>query len=127
LIAALFAPTRTTGFIQPGQEVWLRLAAYPYQKFGLAKGRVLKVSGTPIAPQDLPHGQGTALMASTQSNEPLYRIQVELASQHVMAFGQAHSLRPGMTLEADVIHDVRGIWEWVFEPLLAIHARQQTS
>ena len=127
LVAALFAPTRTAGFIQPGQEVWLRLAAYPYQKFGLAKGRVLKVSGTPIAPQDLPHGQGTALMASTQSKEPLYRIQVELASQHVMAFGQAHSLRPGMTLDADVIHDVRGIWEWVFEPLLAIHARQQTS
>jgi membrane fusion protein len=127
LVAALFAPTRTAGFIQPGQEVWLRLAAYPYQKFGLAKGRVLNVSGTPIAPQDLPHGQGTALMASTQSKEPLYRIQVELASQHVMAFGQAHSLRPGMTLDADVIHDVRGIWEWVFEPLLAIHARQQTS
>ena len=127
LVAALFAPTRTAGFIQPGQEVWLRLAAYPYQKFGLAKGRVLKVSGTPIAPQDLPHGQGTTLMASTQSKEPLYRIQVELASQHVMAFGQTHSLRPGMTLDADVIHDVRGIWEWVFEPLLAIHARQQTS
>jgi membrane fusion protein len=127
LIAALFAPTRTAGFIQPGQEVWLRLAAYPYQKFGLAKGRVVKVSGTPIAPQDLPHGQGTALMASTQSNEPLYRIQVALASQHVLAFGEQHLLRPGMTLEADVVHDVRGIWEWIFEPLLAIHARQQTS
>ena len=127
LVAALFAPTRTAGFIQPGQEVWLRLAAYPYQKFGLARGRVLKVSGTPIAPQDLPHGQGTALMASTQSNEPLYRIHVELASQHVMAFGEARPLRPGMTLEADVIHDLRGIWEWVFEPLLAIHARQKIS
>ena len=67
LVAALFAPTRTAGFIQPGQEVWLRLAAYPYQKFGLAKGRVLKVSVTPIAPQDLPHGQSTALMSSPQS------------------------------------------------------------
>jgi membrane fusion protein len=127
LVAALFAPTRTAGFIQPGQEVWLRLAAYPYQKFGLARGRVLKVSGTPIAPQDLPHGQGTALMASTQSNEPLYRIHVELASQHIMAFGEPRPLRPGMTLEADVIHDLRGIWEWVFEPLLAIHARQKMS
>jgi membrane fusion protein len=127
LVAALFAPTRTAGFIQPGQEVWLRLAAYPYQKFGFAKGRVVKVSGTPIAPQDLPHGQGTALLASAQSNEPLYRIQVALASQHVVAFGETHRLRPGMTLEADVIQDVRGIWEWVFEPLLAIHARQQTS
>jgi len=127
LMAALFAPTRTAGFIQPGQEVWLRLAAYPYQKFGLAKGHVVKVSGTPIAAQDLPHGQATALLASTQSNEPLYRIQVALTSQHVVAFGTPHLLRPGMTLEADVIHDVRGIWEWIFEPLLAIHARQKTS
>lgn len=127
LMAALFAPTRTAGFIQPGQAVWLRLAAYPYQKFGLAQGHVVKVSGTPIAPQDLPHGQGTALLASTQSNEPLYRIQVALASQHITAFGTSHLLRPGMSLEADVIHDVRGIWEWIFEPLLAIHARQKTS
>jgi membrane fusion protein len=44
-----------------------------------------------------------------------------------VAFGTPHLLRPGMTLEADVIHDVRGIWEWIFEPLLAIHARQKTS
>jgi membrane fusion protein len=127
LMAALFAPTRTAGFIQPGQAVWLRLAAFPYQKFGLAQGHVVKVSGTPIAAQDLPHGQGTALLASTQSNEPLYRIQVALASQHITAFGASHPLRPGMSLEADVIHDVRGIWEWIFEPLLAIHARQKTS
>ena len=127
LMAALFAPTRTAGFIQPGQAVWLRLAAYPYQKFGLAQGHVVKVSGTPIAAQDLPHGQGTALLASTQSNEPLYRIQVALASQQITAFGASHPLRPGMSLEADVIHDVRGIWEWIFEPLLAIHARQKTS
>ena len=127
LIAALFAPTRTAGFIQPGQDVWLRLAAYPYQKFGLTKGRVMNISGTPIAAQDLPHGQSAALLTSTQSNEPLYRIQVALASQQVVAFGESHLLRPGMTLEADIVHDVRGIWEWIFEPLLAIHARQQTS
>jgi membrane fusion protein len=127
LIAALFAPTRTAGFIQPGQDVWLRLAAYPYQKFGLAKGRVLNISGTPIAAQDLPHGQSAALLTSTHSNEPLYRVQVALASQQVEAFGESHLLRPGMALEADIVHDVRGIWEWIFEPLLAIHARQQTS
>ena len=127
MVAALFAPTRTVGLIQPGQEVWLRLAAYPYQKFGLAKGRVIKVSGTPIAPQDLPHGQGTALLAVAQSNEPLYRVHVALAAQHVTAFGQAHRLRPGMALEADIVQDVRSIWEWVLEPLWAIHARHAST
>jgi membrane fusion protein len=127
LLAHLYAPTRTAGFIQPGQSVWMRLAAYPYQKFGLAKGTVMAVSGTPIAPQDLPHGQGTALLASAQSNEPLYRVQVQLESQQVFAYGEPYSLRPGMSLEADVVQDMRGIWEWLFEPLLAIQVKSKVG
>jgi membrane fusion protein len=123
LIAYLYAPTRTSGFIKPGQAVWMRLSAYPYQKFGLSKGHVTQVSGTPIAPQDLPHGLGTALLASAQSSEPLYRIQVQLEAQHMLAYNEAHSLKPGMTLEADVVQDIRQVWQWVFEPLLAIHAK----
>jgi len=127
LVAHLYAPTRTSGFVRPGQEVWMRLAAYPYQKFGLSKGHVTQVSGTPIAPQDLPHGLGTALLATAQSNEPLYRIQVELVSQHMLAYNETHHLKPGMTLEADVVQDVRQVWQWVFEPLLAIHAKAPMS
>jgi membrane fusion protein len=105
----------------------MRLAAYPYQKFGLAKGHVTQVSGTPIAPQDLPHGLGTALLATAQSNEPLYRIQVELVKQDMLAYNESHPLKPGMTLEADVVQDVRQIWQWVFEPLLAIRAKTAMS
>jgi membrane fusion protein len=37
LQAQLFAPSRTAGFVRPGQEVWLRYAAFPYQKFGMAR------------------------------------------------------------------------------------------
>ena len=123
LIAYLYAPTRTSGFVKPGQSVWMRLSAYPYQKFGLSKGHVTQVSGTPIAPQDLPHGLGTALLASAQSSEPLYRIQVQLEAQHMFAYNELHPLRPGMSLEADVVQDIRQVWQWVFEPLLAIHAK----
>jgi membrane fusion protein len=123
LIAYLYAPTRTSGFVKPGQSVWMRLSAYPYQKFGLSKGHVTQVSGTPIAPQDLPHGLGTALLASAQSSEPLYRIQVQLEAQHMFAYNELHPLRPGMSLEADVVQDIRQVWQWVFEPLLAIHVK----
>jgi membrane fusion protein len=31
-------------------------------------------------------------------------------------------LKPGMTLEADVVQDKRAVWEWIFEPLLALRA-----
>ena len=54
LQAQLFAPSRTAGFVRPGQTVYLRYDAYPYQKFGLHQGRITSVSATPFAPSELP-------------------------------------------------------------------------
>lgn len=100
--------------------MWLRYAAYPYQKFGLARGEVVEVSQTPIAPQDLPAGQQQALLLAAQANEPLYRIAVNLARQSIEAQGMTQMLRPGMALEADVVQDKRAVWEWLFEPLISM-------
>lgn len=120
LQAQLYAPSRTAGFVQAGQTVWLRYAAYPYQKFGMAQGTVAAVSQTPIAPQDLPAGQAQALLAAAQSQEPLYRITVNLAQQYINTYGQAQALKAGMSLEADVMQERRAVWEWVLEPVLAV-------
>ncbi|WAC72838.1 HlyD family efflux transporter periplasmic adaptor subunit [Roseateles sp. SL47] len=109
LEAQLYAPSRTAGFVQPGQTVWLRYAAYPYQKFGMSRGTVISISQTPLAPPDLPPGQTQALLTSAQSNEPLYRITVELEKQFVNTYGEMRPLRPGMSLEGDVIQDRRAV------------------
>lgn len=123
LQAQLYAPSRTAGFVEPGQAVWLRLHAFPYQKFGMVPGSVAEVSRTPVLPQDLPSGMASALMSAAQSQEPLYRITVALQRDSFQAFGKAQPLKAGMSLEADVIQDRRAIWEWVLEPLLAAKAR----
>lgn len=111
------------GFVQPGQPVWLRYAAYPYQKFGMARGEVAHVSPTPIAPQDLPAGQAQALVSAAQANEPLYRIDVRLDREDIAAYGHDLPLRAGMALDADVTLEHRRIWEWLLEPLLATAKR----
>jgi membrane fusion protein len=49
----------------------------------------------------------------------MYRISVKLASQSLTAYGRKIALRPGLTLEADVLQDTRKIWEWILEPLIA--------
>jgi membrane fusion protein len=116
LQAHLYASNRTVGFVQPGQSVWLRYAAYPYQKFGLALGEVVDLSQTPLAPQDLPMG----LQAAVPAGEPLYRITVGLARQTLQAYGRAQSLRAGMALEADIVQDKRAVWEWILEPAYAV-------
>lgn len=127
LQAELYAPSRTAGFVQAGQSVWLRYAAYPYQKFGMAEGRVESVSRTPINPLDLPPGQGQALLSAAQSNEPLYRVIVSLARQEISTYGAIQVLKSGMALEADVEQDRRAVWEWVLEPVLAIRAQISSS
>ena len=119
LQAHLFAPSRTVGFVKPGQAVWLRYAAFPYQKFGMGKGTIESVSRTPLAVPELPPGQAQAVAAVAQGNEPVYRIAVRLEAQSIDAYGEAHDLKAGMALDADVVQDRRRIWEWFLDPVLA--------
>lgn len=125
LQAQLFAPSRTAGFVEAGQEVWLRYAAFPYQKFGMARGEVIAVSRSPIAPADLPAGQAQALVAAAQANEPMYRIIVRLPHQAVNTYGRSTALAAGMSLDADVRQDSRRVWEWLLEPALAVTGKNR--
>jgi membrane fusion protein len=120
--AHLFAPSRTAGFLKPGQTVYLRYAAYPYQKFGLHTGRITSVSDTPFAANELPTNLAGQLMAQNGSNEALFRINVQLDAQSITSYGEPIALKPGLTLEADVLQERRKVWEWALEPLLAARA-----
>ena len=123
LQAHLFAPSRTAGFVRAGQTVYLRYAAYPYQKFGLYTGHITAVSATPFAPSELPANLAQQLITQAGSNEALYRINVQLDEQSINAYGSTLQLKAGLTLDADVLQERRKVWEWVLEPVLA--ARQQ--
>lgn len=123
LQAHLFAPSRMIGFAEVGQPVQLRYAAFPYQKFGLQDGRVASVSRSPVAPAQLPVALAH-LAGASQESEGLYRLTVELAAQHVVAYGEATPLRAGMTLDAAVIQDRRRVIEWLFEPLIGAAQRR---
>ncbi|PHV13039.1 hypothetical protein CSQ89_02380 [Chitinimonas sp. BJB300] len=115
LEAELLVPSRAIGFIQAGQAVRLQVAAFPYQRYGLQPGVVRAVSETVLAPSEV------NLPISTQ--EPVYRVKVALQRQHVTAFGQQHTLRPGMAVAADIVIDRRPVWQWLFEPLIAVRGR----
>ena len=117
LEAHLYSPSRSIGFVRPGQEVLVRLLAYPHQKFGAHRARITMVSRNALAPAELGFAPGDG------GREPLYRIKAELASQSVSAYGRAEPLQAGMQLEADVLLDRRRLIEWIFEPLLSLAGR----
>jgi membrane fusion protein len=117
LEAHLFAPSRSIGFVRPGQEVLLRYLAYPHQKFGSHKARVLAVSRNPMAPNEL------GFTPPDGSREPVYRIKVALDSPSIPAYGRQEALQAGMQVEADILLDRRRLVEWIFEPLLSLAGR----
>ncbi len=117
LQAQLFAPSKAIGFVKPGDKVLLRYQAYPYQKFGQARGTVVFVSKTALPAAEL------AGIGNPPGGEPLYRITVALAAQTVPAYGQAQPLQAGMALDADVLQETRHLYEWVLEPLYSLSGK----
>jgi membrane fusion protein len=118
LEAELLVPSRAIGFIAPGDKVLLRYQAYPYQKFGHQQGIVARISRSALNQADL-----QALLGSATQTEPLYRVTVRLAKQAITAYGKPELLKPGMTLEADVLGEKRKLIEWVFEPLYSLRGK----
>jgi membrane fusion protein len=115
LHAQLLVPTRAIGFVQPGQAVVLRYDAFPFQRFGQYRGKVERVSETVWSP-----GEKVGPMTV---REPAYRVDVRLDSQFIATGGQKLSLRPGMSVNADILQEKRKVWEWVFEPILSLAGR----
>ena len=111
LEAELFVPTRAAGFIKSGQHVNLLYDAFPYQKFGAARGEVTQVSSAIINPNELNIG--------VKLEEPVYRVTVNINKQTIDAYRQVFQLQPGMTLKADIVVEEVILWEMLFEPLLA--------
>lgn len=114
LVAHLYAPSRSAGFVKPGDSVRLRLQAYPYQKFGQPEGRVISISSAPISARELSGG-----MASGNA-EPLFLVTVALTSQGLTTAEGLQPFKAGMLLEADLLSERRRLYEWALEPLYGL-------
>ena len=116
--ARLLVPSSAIGFVHPGTPVGLRLAALPHQKFGLQRGTAAPVSRRVLTPAEL-----TQMTGEAPVKEPLYRVDVTLPSQQVLAFGKTEPLRSGMAVEADLMLERRSLLEWIFEPFVGMGRR----
>jgi len=113
--AELFIPTRAIGFIKPGQSVLLRYSAFPYQRYGLYKGTVDKVTEVILSPEEL--------QVPVKLEEPVYRVSVTPEKQNISAYGRQFELQAGMLLEASIILEGRSLGEWLLAPIYSLRGR----
>ena len=120
--ANLYALSHNMGFVHPGQTVYLRYGAYPYQKFGQYAAQVRDVAKTAAPLNELTDTAFPALQ-----NQSAYRIRADLAQDFIMAYGEKQPLMAGMQFEADIVQDRRRIYEWMVEPLFSIREKWSTN
>lgn len=107
----LYVPTNSVGFLQPGQHIRLAIDAFPFEQFGTVSATMSEISSTPILKQ------------TAQGPISVYLATAELSEPFVRAFGQRQPLRAGMTLSARVTTRRQSLFEWLFQPIFAVHRR----
>lgn len=112
LTAELYAPTRSIGFVEPGEETRLLYDAFPYQRFGSFAGKVSSISRIAVDPRE------TEIPFPFE--EPVYRVKVALDQQSIEAFGEPAPLQPGMTLQANIVLERQSFLAWILQPLNAV-------
>ncbi|MBO1019164.1 HlyD family efflux transporter periplasmic adaptor subunit [Methylobacterium sp. SD274] len=116
LQANLFVESSAIGFIDTGEAVMLRYAAFPFQRFGLYRGTVTEVTRAPLEAADLPEAAG----AKAKNGDGIYRIIVRPDENSVIAYGESRRLEAGMRVEADIALEKRPLYRWLLDPLYRV-------
>ncbi|MGR5069394.1 MULTISPECIES: HlyD family secretion protein [Vibrio] len=124
VVVELYAPSRSIGFIQEGQDVRLRFDAFPYEKFGVQQGVISSISKSAVTAEMLPNSPLIqSQLSRTHGGVGLYQVRVKLDKPTITVYGEEQMFVPGMTLTADIELDTRKVYEWLLEPLYTIKGR----
>ncbi|MGR5287918.1 HlyD family secretion protein [Vibrio maritimus] len=113
LLVELYAPSHAIGFLREEQRVGLRFPAFPYEKFGIQSGSILRVSRSTLSTNDIAQLR-TELKTG---HESLFRILVSLDKETVTVYGNEKPLKIGMVVSADINVETRKLSEWLLGPI----------
>ena len=107
-----------------GQSVKLKLAAYPFQKYGMVDGTVTHVSADASEGQNN-NSQETTINNATSSaagqpSQSSYKAIVTLNQQALQASNKTFKLAPGMQVAAEINQGKRTIMEYLLSPVQGV-------
>lgn len=110
------------GFVAPGQSVELKIDAYPFTRYGLARGTVTSVDrdAEPAPQRQAREGSQRAAdtLAGVEGSETLmYMVHVKIADNAIKVDGKPATLLPGMAVKAEIKTGRRRIIDYLLAPL----------
>jgi HlyD family secretion protein len=117
LRAEVWVDNRDRGFVREGQPVKVKIAPYPFQKYGMVDGVVRTVSADATEAPQRGAGAADAGNGAGQTAAYQFRSIVELKSQALESDGIRHKLMPGMQVDAEISLGDRSVMEYLLSPV----------
>jgi len=109
---------RDKGFVHEGQEVRVKLEAFPFTRYGTLDGKVLTVSNDAI-PAGAPQMPAASADIARDASGPLvFPVRITLNETSIRVEGQDVVLTPGMSVTAEVRTGNRRVLEYLLDPLM---------
>lgn len=110
LIAEVWVGNVDAGFVQAEQKARVKLAAYPFQKYGMLDGVVSQVSADAREKTE-----ESGMQRSVQ--DAAYRALINLSSGYLENQGRRLNLIPGMQVSAEIHLGTRSVLEYLLSPV----------
>lgn len=125
LEVAAYLPNRDIGFVREGQDVVVKIDAFPFTRYGSLKGRVTQVGEDAIPAPDAVTTEASParpmpnhMVAGGEATQNLvFPITIALDSRQIMIDGRAIQLTPGMSVSAEIKTGSRTMLEYVVSPV----------
>ena len=117
LQAEVYVKNEDAGFVREGQAVKVKVAAYPFQKYGMLDGTVQHLGPDALDPGQQAAGQAGISRAADAAVTPRYKALVSLQRQQLEMEGQVMPLSPGMQVVGEVHLGARTVMEYLLSPV----------
>ena len=106
------------GFIFTGQRAQIKLAAYPFQKYGMLTGKVIHVSADAAEAGRKNSASGSADGDNPAVSPATYKARIQLDQQTLKdARGAVLHLASGMQVQAEINQGKRSVMEYLLSPV----------
>jgi hemolysin D len=118
LLAEVLIRNDDVGFVHTHQRVKIKLAAYPFQKYGLLDGQILQISPD-ATDTNSSGGQGGHSSEASQTPESVtgFKALVSLDRQTLTSAGGAMNLVAGMQVIAEIREGRRTVLQYLLSPI----------
>lgn len=115
LLAEVRIKNEDSGFVERGQSARIKLATFPFQKYGMAEGEVVNVSA------EASKADTSGVMSADGDNQlQTYKALVRLNADRMPLKWPRTALRPGMQVTAELRQGERSVMSFLLSPVAKV-------